>query len=68
MKDLVIQIQLWKKWLDSMKIGKTLQLIKLLYGLKIGIQDKLQIDMLREKWRKKTRNKELKKRRHTLKQ
>ena len=68
MKDLVIQILLWKKWLDSMKIGKTLQLIKLLYGLKIEIQDKLQIDMLREKWRKKTRNKELKKRRHTLKQ
>lgn len=45
MKDLEIRLQISKEYFNFMRIGKTLQHIKLLYGLMIGTREKLQIDM-----------------------
>lgn len=41
-----------------MRIGKILQLIKLLFGVKNGIQEMLILDGLEEKCRKKIKSKE----------
>lgn len=56
MRVLVIQILRKKKCWSFIKIGKTLRLIRLLFGVRNGILVRLVIDGSEEKWKNKIRN------------
>lgn len=52
------QKQIWKRHWNFMRIGKILQPIKLSYGVKNGIQERLKIVGLSVRCRSKTKNRD----------